>query len=369
MKHFYKPFIGCLVGLAASSFSFAQTVLDFESETIGDFTEVPNVNQATFSSSGFDFTTISSVANGVYYGFEKDNPSQYPTSIGFNTTYFYMGTLEGDPLTEMDITRTGGGLFDFDKIRLSPYPSTSPYDVPFDVSVQGFKNGAAVTSKVSQSTLIHGQGGYVDAVDFDLSGDATFNAVDKVVITTSITNDYFALDNVVLSPVDVTPVSINGFVGVLTSNKANLSWNSGVEANFGHYTLEKSLDGKTFQVVKEIAAKGSNQTYTASVTQIAQKAYYRLKLVDQSGAFSYYENVLTLDRKPSAELKLYPNPAIDYIKVFAPEKSELVICDGAGKVVLSSQLKAGETRVNIASLSAGMYYATCNGQKISFVKR
>lgn len=368
MKHFYKPIIGCLLGLAATSFSFAQTTIDFESETKGDYTELPGVSQATISRSGFDFTAISSVASGIYYGFERDNPSTYPTSIGYNSIYLYMANLNGDPLTEIDITRTGGGLFDFDKIRLSPISAYATYDVPYDAIVQGFKNGVAVTAKVSLSTVIHGVGGYADAVDFDLTGDATFKGIDKVAITASIDNDYTALDNVVLTPVDVTPVSITGFSGNLSGGIANFSWNSGVEANFSHYTLEKSLDGKTFSAVKEIAAKGSNQTYQASTIQQEANAYYRLKLVEQTGDFSYYENVLTLDSKTGVTINLYPNPANDYIKVSAPEKGELLIYDAAGKVVLSSQLAAGETRVNIASLSAGIYYAIYKGQKISFVK-
>jgi len=369
MKQFYKPLMGCLLGLAATSFCFAQTTIDFESETKGENTNVENVSRATISRTGFDFTAVSSVANGIYYGFDRDNPSQYPTSIGYNSIYLYMGTLNGDPLTEVDITRTGGGLFDFDKIRLSPYPSDATYDVPFDVSVQGFKNGVAVTSKVSLSTVIHGTGGYADAVDFDLTGDATFKGVDKVALTASITNDYTALDNVVLTPVDVTPVTITGFSGNLSGGTANFGWNSGVEANFNHYTLEKSLDGKTFAAVQEIAAKGSNQIYQASVVQQEAKAYYRLKLVEQTGDFSYYENVLTLESKTAETINLYPNPANDYIKVSVPEKGALLIYDAAGKVVLSRQLAAGETRVNIASLAAGIYYAVYKGQKISFVKR
>ena len=370
MKHFYKQFFLCLLALATTAFSFAQTVIDFESQTPGTYFEAADAGQTTASYSGFDFTIYStSTTGGVYYGFDRDNPSQYPESIGYNSVYMYLGTMDGSPMTEIDLTRTGGGPFDFNKITLSAYPSVPDYDVPFDIYVQGFKNNVAVTTKVALSTVIKGQGGYGVAVNFDLSGNAGFKGVDKVVITTSISNDYMAVDNVNLEPLDVTSVDLKWFRGRLTGNTVSFNWASGVETNFDHYELQRSLNNNAFSAVGQIAAKGDEQQYQTSITQTAARAYYRLKLVDRGGAVNY-SKVITVDHKNDPQgIFVYPNPATQYIHVYLLRSGILNIYNGSGKKVLTRALKTGNNDIDVAGLAAGIYYGVVNGFKVSFVKK
>lgn len=370
MKHFYKQFFLCLLALAMTAFSFAQTIIDFESQAPGTYFEAANTSQTSASYSGFDFTIYStSSTGGVYYGFDQDNPSTYPESIGYNSVYMYLGTLDGSPMTEIDLTRTGGGLFDFNKITLSAYPSVPDYDVPFDIYVQGFKNNLAVTTKVALSTVIKGQGGYAVAVNFDLTGNAGFKGVDKVVITTSIVNDFMAVDNVNLEALDATSVDLKWFTGRLTGNTASFNWASGVETNFDHYELQRSFNNNAFSSVSRIAAKGSEQQYRASIAQTAARAYYRLRLVDMGGAVNY-SKVITVDHKNDPQgIFVYPNPATQYIHVYILKSGILTIYNGSGKKVLTQALETGNNDIDVTGLAAGIYYGIVNGFNVSFVKK
>ena len=109
----------------------------------------------------------------------------------------------------------------------------------------------------------------------------------------------------------VLPIELLAFKAKLQNETVEIQWQTAIEQNVHDFTIERSTDGKNFIPLSIQTPKGSNSTYTASdKTPIwgVNGAYYRLKINDLDGTFSYSKvvNVSILPKGFSA--KVYPNP-------------------------------------------------------------
>ena len=110
------------------------------------------------------------------------------------------------------------------------------------------------------------------------------------------------------------PVEWLEFRGKIEESKANLYWATALENNYAYFEIQRSQGG-AFERIGEVAGAGNStniQHYTFSdPNPFPLKNYYRIKQVDQNGAFSYSE-VLELIQDPAGRYfinSLYPNPA------------------------------------------------------------
>ena len=105
----------------------------------------------------------------------------------------------------------------------------------------------------------------------------------------------------------------------LTSFKANgiecaagLTWTTSNEKNMDRFDVEQSSDGNSYKKVIEIKAKGGNQDnfYSMTVNQSAPINYYRLKMIDKDGKFTYspVQGVKINCTDNGSYFNVYPNP-------------------------------------------------------------
>ncbi|RYY55305.1 MAG: hypothetical protein EOO09_11185 [Chitinophagaceae bacterium] len=117
----------------------------------------------------------------------------------------------------------------------------------------------------------------------------------------------------------VLPVTITSFNAIFRNNVTTLKWTTVNELNFQKFVVERSSDGSTFAQVGELAATGSasgsetrSYDHNDNLASTAGNVfYYRLKLVDIDGKFSYSSTILV--RKEAATLTgivLNPNPVV-----------------------------------------------------------
>jgi surface protein len=171
------------------------------------------------------------------------------------------------------------------------------------------------------------------------------------------------------------PVTLADFSGNLTRGQAQLHWQTGVEVNVDHFELEAiyNADGKdpkgSFISLGSLQPKGGGSAYQIIVTQTAENAYYRLKIVDQDGAISYSHNLVQLRQIIDNPLKLYPNPATNHITVQVNKSSELRIYSTSGVLVKKVMLQKGANTIVISELSAGVYFAKVNDQQVKLIKK
>jgi hypothetical protein len=178
------------------------------------------------------------------------------------------------------------------------------------------------------------------------------------------------------SSLTTLPVQMVSFTGVLSNSAALLNWTTSSEINTAHFEIERSIDGAGYARIESVAATGNSAvaidyscTDNDAITLSVPLIYYRLKIVDRDGNYSY-SNVITISLADVAgRVTISPNPAADKINVtigaFEAGKAQWQILDNAGRTVLQNEapLKKGRNNIVISlnKLSAGIYYLSITG--------
>ncbi len=164
------------------------------------------------------------------------------------------------------------------------------------------------------------------------------------------------------------PITILSFTGILENAIAHLQWCTGVESNFNHFEVEKSVGGPRFKTQGKIAANGSGSSYSYNLAQQEPMAYYRLKVVDNDGRY-IYSRILILSQRADSGIVVYPNPATNFINVKVPGAASLGIYAADGKLVKVVALREGVNAIDISELSTGIYYGVMKEGTVRFVKK
>ncbi len=187
------------------------------------------------------------------------------------------------------------------------------------------------------------------------------NATEETVVTGLYQQ---AFRGIAVTPTDVPlPLKLISFTGNTKDNRVSLNWTSTDEKNVAFFEIEKGLNGKTFATIGNVnATNGNNKNFYKynDTALLAQTSYYRLKMVDKDGAFTY-SNVLSLVPEKKVEsVKFYPNPTYDVLNVsFTPatEVGYAAVYTLSGKLLLQKVLSknAKSTQLNVGGLVAGSY--------------
>ena len=65
--------------------------------------------------------------------------------------------------------------------------------------------------------------------------------------------------------------------------------------------------------------------------------------------------VVSIDEYPNADIKIYPNPAKDNIKIEAEQITSLSIINMTGQVVLKQDVCSDEVTLDLSTFESGMY--------------
>ena len=141
------------------------------------------------------------------------------------------------------------------------------------------------------------------------------------------------------------PILLEDFTVTNDNCQAYLSWTTSLEHNAASFEIQQSTDGATFTTVATVHAADTPGTYHATVAQIAQHAFYRLRLVDLDGSATYSPiDGLVLTCLPASDhLSLYPNPlttgSILQARLTTPLSrgtAQLQVFDGVGRKIYST---------------------------------
>lgn len=168
----------------------------------------------------------------------------------------------------------------------------------------------------------------------------------------------------------VLPIQFGEFSAVYTSGFAQLKWNTFSESNSSHFEIERSSDGTDFKYIGNKEAKGnssSNTEYTFSDLLLQSGTnFYRIKMVDIDGSFSYSKIImLNTEIKGLNLLLVYPNPFGNkvQVKIESDVKDKLLIrvFNSIGNVIRlqTENISKGINTVivkNVAELPPGIYY-------------
>ncbi|MEO7444414.1 MAG: endonuclease [Ferruginibacter sp.] len=160
------------------------------------------------------------------------------------------------------------------------------------------------------------------------------------------------------------PVTIFDFKVAKTSNGAVLSWYATYETTFSRYDIERSTDAVHFSIVGQVPGRNlANYIFDDNNLPQAATLYYRLKMVDQDGSFTY-SPVVTLRLRNIVENIIYPNPARNNFTLQLDKAltaaAVLVIRDITGREVKKILVPGGKQYItgDIKELPSGKYFLT-----------
>ena len=176
---------------------------------------------------------------------------------------------------------------------------------------------------------------------------------------------------------NVLPVTGLQFGAGRSNNSVQLKWTTVSEQNTLRFDVLHSTDGTVFSKIGEVAA-AQNSTVARSYTFMHASPvpginYYKLQIRDIDG-FSRFSEVRQVSFAKTT-FSIAPNPATKTLIVNSPfgGKAVVMIKNISGSTVLKQTVSQQQARIDISSLSAGVYFAEITDdrgqiQSVKFIK-
>jgi PKD repeat protein len=208
-------------------------------------------------------------------------------------------------------------------------------------------------------------------------GDGTFsNAPNPThIYTTSgnyqvklyIENDIKSWDETTKSvTLSVISLSLLDFEATLRENKSLLKWTTADEINTSHFEVEHSMNSMKWQTLgsKPSSNLSGINTYTfMDENLLVGINYYRLKMIDKDGKFTY-SPIKSIDaNKKKADFLIVPNPTKGNIDIKWDKNYDRIkyqIYDISGRIIAENQLTNNGATVSIDAFTNGLYFIKCS---------
>lgn len=260
---------------------------------------------------------------------------------GANGTNYYNDLWQFNPITNRWTWLKGSN---------TPNASASGFLTVNDPSATPGAAKGAMAWLLNTTMYIYGGEGYDGSGNFGRLGDLWRIPLNNFTITT-------------------LPVKLTSFTVTLHDNKTKLQWQTASETNTKHYEVEYSNDGLQFELVGVINASGNSSTSrnyntTHNINQNTLH-FYRLKIVDIDGSFTY-SNIEKLRTTVNATVNISPTFFHETINISVTasktELGTLVVQNSLGQTIIRKQLQliggSQNIPVQMPNTSKGIYYAS-----------
>jgi hypothetical protein len=165
-----------------------------------------------------------------------------------------------------------------------------------------------------------------------------------------------------LSVEDVLPVTLANFTARKEGQTTLLKWETTEETKSDQFIIQKSLNSKNWHEIGTRKAQGESSTFKPY--QFIDEApdnginYYRLKMVDLDGTYSYSQIKTVHFDGLSSIASVYPNPASDFVKIKMQDFNSLKsikIYNLNGQNVYAAQGSSLSDYIDVKSLGVGQY--------------
>jgi hypothetical protein len=148
------------------------------------------------------------------------------------------------------------------------------------------------------------------------------------------------------------------------------------ELDVASFDVERSADGSSFTTIGTVTGEGANGQYVFIDAQpLPSMNYYRLKMINHNGDYSY-SKIVPIRYDKIASITIFPNPVKDVVNVQLQVPSGVVslqIIDAMGRRVKTITLKSSgstlSTAIDVSGLAVGQYYIHAGSEIISFIKQ
>jgi hypothetical protein len=165
---------------------------------------------------------------------------------------------------------------------------------------------------------------------------------------------------------NVLPIGLLNFSATPNNNQVDLQWTTAMESNNSYFTVERSVDGVTFDSIATVAtqAPGGNSSTPLNYATVDYHpfmglSYYRLKQTDLDGN-STYSTVAPVDFNHKQNFTVYPNPSRGAVYITGMEISTTNVMtqwyDMSGKLLAQAlvPVQGGAANLNV-NFNNGIY--------------
>jgi hypothetical protein len=190
------------------------------------------------------------------------------------------------------------------------------------------------------------------------------------------TTDRQALQTNQFTNFTTLPLYLVNFTGTNNNGVNHLTWQTADESNTRQFIIERKKDNGQFTAIGQVAARGQgNGDYNFNDAFVIEgKVFYRLKMEDMDGSFTYSNTVtLSVDHSGAAS-KVYPNPTIDKVFVQISDNNLLHtqarLLDVNGKLIYAFTINDSKQPVNLSGQPSGIYMVQLkNGEILRINKK
>lgn len=169
----------------------------------------------------------------------------------------------------------------------------------------------------------------------------------------------------------ILPIKWLSVSGSLNNSKQALLYFKVNEISVAKYEIEKSNDGRNFNLIGTIISKGNgeNDYHFTETKSLDGLKFYRLKQIDNDGRYSY-SSVIKLSNQLVDALSVYPNPVKDLLSISgATIGSKAILTDISGKVLQQLIILQTSFTLDMKEYSKGVYLLkTDNGVTQKVIK-
>lgn len=169
----------------------------------------------------------------------------------------------------------------------------------------------------------------------------------------------------VIYPLGSLPLTLLSFTGEQQSKTNLLKWVTSQEINTSYFELERSDNANNYSVIKSLLAAGNSSIARNYVSTdehpFTGNNFYRLKMVDKDGKFTYSNIVLLRVLQNDVLLSVFPNPTADRLNIAISGSTnigqiQLRLFDNAGKLVAEqSNTNNNGLTLDISKYASGVY--------------
>lgn len=193
---------------------------------------------------------------------------------------------------------------------------------------------------------------------------------------------------IILEPISALPITLSSFTAVcdVSSNEVNVQWRTASEDKTSHYSVDRSVDGITWETIGIVAAAGySTSTLHYELldkdTRGNSTFYYRLNQYDIDGQHETFGPISAECLNLQNTFEIFPNPAGTDVTVLLNgvqlnEETILIFSDINGKEVkriVCDEQKGKLMTIDLRNLESGIYFVRLlnndlNGQIVRLIK-
>lgn len=167
----------------------------------------------------------------------------------------------------------------------------------------------------------------------------------------------------------ILPIALYSFTATTSLTGTQLSWVASAEINGSHYQVERSTDGTHFKTIAQVPVTNSG-SYQYTDALAAGTNYYRLKIVEKDGSYTYSKIVIAILPRTGNKIIL-SNPIANVLSIVGLQgSSTIAVYTVTGKQLIKLITGNSTETVNTANWPAGVYIVSVisNGKMITTEK-